>query len=70
RYAVLEGPDTAYSVNWRGLHDYNILEYSSVASLYGVLDLLDTAYWIIIYDISADVDTTYSLNSGNGLEFV
>ncbi|GJS63412.1 retrotransposon protein, putative, ty1-copia subclass [Tanacetum coccineum] len=70
RYAVLEGSNTAYSVTWRGLHDYNILEYSSAASLYGVLDLLDTTYWIIIYGVSADVDMAYSLKSGNGLEFV
>ncbi|GJZ33452.1 putative reverse transcriptase domain-containing protein [Tanacetum coccineum] len=48
RYAVLEGSNTAYSVTWRGLHDYNILEYSSAASLYGVLDLLDTTYWMWI----------------------
>ncbi|GJV29481.1 hypothetical protein Tco_1385929 [Tanacetum coccineum] len=65
RYAVLEGSNTAYSVTWRGLHDYNILEYSSAASLYGVLDLLDTTYWIIIYGVSADVDMAYSLKSGN-----
>ncbi|GKF00971.1 hypothetical protein Tco_0027894, partial [Tanacetum coccineum] len=44
RYVVLEGSDTAYWVTWHGLHDYNILEYSSSASLYGVLDLLDMAY--------------------------
>ncbi|GKA64788.1 hypothetical protein Tco_0764495 [Tanacetum coccineum] len=63
-------------VTWRGLHDYNILEYSSSSSLYGVLDLLDMAYWMevvlvlnvdqsIIYDVSADVDTAYSSKSGN-----
>ncbi|GJS26753.1 hypothetical protein Tco_0487373 [Tanacetum coccineum] len=46
RYAVLEGSDTAYWVTWHGLHDYNILEYSSSASLYGVLDILDMAYWM------------------------
>ncbi|GKE54875.1 hypothetical protein Tco_1490031 [Tanacetum coccineum] len=81
RYDVLEGSDMAYWVTWRGLHDYNILEYSSSSSLYGVLDLLDTAYWMevvlvlnvdqnIIYEVSADVDTAYSSKSGNGLEFV
>nr|GEV96307.1 integrase, catalytic region, zinc finger, CCHC-type, peptidase aspartic, catalytic [Tanacetum cinerariifolium] len=63
-----------YWVTWRGLHDYNILEYSSSASLYDVYDLLDTAYWMevmlllnadqsIIYGVSADVDTTYSSKS-------
>ncbi|GJS35997.1 hypothetical protein Tco_0534379, partial [Tanacetum coccineum] len=62
---------------WRGLYDYNIMEYSSPASLYGVLDLLDRAYWMevvlvlnvdqsIIYGVSADVHTAYSSKSGNG----
>ncbi|GJY10757.1 zinc finger, CCHC-type containing protein [Tanacetum coccineum] len=70
RYTVLERSDTAYWVTWRGLYD----------SLYGVLDLLDRAYWMevvlvlnvdqsIIYGVSANVDTAYSLKSGNGLEF-
>ncbi|GJZ42102.1 hypothetical protein Tco_0588988 [Tanacetum coccineum] len=81
RYAVLEGSDMMYWVTLNELHDYNIMEYSSSTSLYDVLGLVNTTYWLeivfalnvdqnIIYGVSAEVDTEYSSKSGNGLEFI
>ncbi|GKF10521.1 hypothetical protein Tco_0048447, partial [Tanacetum coccineum] len=62
---------------WWSLH----IENQVLASGYGVLGLLDTAYWMeivlhqnvdqsILYSVSADVDTSYSFQSGNGLDLV
>nr|GEV03477.1 zinc finger, CCHC-type [Tanacetum cinerariifolium] len=52
-------------MNWvtgRGIHEYNIPEYSSFISEYGLVLDVDQGF---IYSVYVDVDTTYSLKSGN-----
>ncbi|GKC51118.1 hypothetical protein Tco_1073863, partial [Tanacetum coccineum] len=77
-YGVSDLLDTAYRTYWvRGIE---LLRYGVLGSLgtvywhFGYGELAENVLLMvfdqnIIYGVSADVDTTYSSKSGNGLEF-
>ncbi|GJY97392.1 hypothetical protein Tco_0514302 [Tanacetum coccineum] len=82
---VIQEEDTHHSENTSKHHDEDEQEIdepqSDVIPVRSVLGLLDTAYWMeivlhrnvdqsILYNVSADVDTSYSFQSGNGLDLV